>query len=273
MLKKIGIVALVGVMGLWLLGAVTMGMKRTNSLAGSYLNRWQTKVIDQVPLEDEIERVRGEITQLTPDMDKHIRDIAREKAQVEKLEKELTNGQTNLKQKKEEILAMTQALKSGTQQVSFNDQKYTPSYLAAKLDNELKSYERCEKDLLSREQLLQARKKGVEVAEDQLRTMRTKQRELETAVTQLEVELKTVRLEQNKCNFQLDDSRLAHINDSLTGIRERLRTDQFEVELRNQYADPAKASVENKTRSRDELINAVQKKFETSPETATVENK
>src|SRR5262245_7915781 len=104
MLKKFGIAAFVVVMGLWLIGVTTLGMKRTNSLACSYITRIQTKVSDQIPLEDEIERVKAEIAQLAPDMEKHRHDLAREIVAVEKLEKEVTNGQANLKQKKDSIL-------------------------------------------------------------------------------------------------------------------------------------------------------------------------
>jgi hypothetical protein len=260
MLKKIGIAAVVAVAGLWLLGAVTLGARRTNSLACTYFSKWRTNVHNQVPLEVEIERVRSEITHLGPDMDRHITSIAVEKAQVERLKEEIVTAKANLRNQKETILAMTKALETEAQQVVYRGETVRASSLRARLDREFGSYKHCEADVKSREQLLEAREEAVTVALGQLATMQQQKRELEVAVQRLETELKTVRLDQTRSKFQIDDSRLSQIKGSLAEIKERLRSERIETDLRNQYGEN-RPNVETPTRATSEITKEVRQYF------------
>jgi len=273
MIKKVGLAAVVGVVALWVLGAVTFGMKRTNSMACSYFTKWQCNAIKQVPIEDEIDRVRNEVTQLVPDMNKHLNAIAEEKVQVEQLRNEVTTIRTALKGQKDNILTMTRDLESGAKELVYAGRSYPVSRVKEKLDNDFASYKRCEADLKSREQLLEAREKALNVALEQLSSMRDQKRELEVEVARLEAEVKTVRLEQSKSKFQLDDSRLANIKSTLNEIRGRVREEQVKADLVAQFSNDH-IPVEKKAKSSTEVIKEVRQYFsDDTRDSKVVENK
>jgi chromosome segregation ATPase len=260
MLKKIGVAALVGVVGLWLVGVTTLGMKRTNSLATTLFSKCCRSAQMSVPLEVEIERIRAEINQLEPDMDKHISKLAVEKAQVEQLREGIATAKVNLRNQKDKVLAMTRSLESDQQQVVYRGETIPAHVLRSQLNREFNSYKRLEAEIKSREKLLEAREQALAVAEEQLRTMADQRRELEVAVANLETELKTVRLEESRSKFQIDDSRLAHIKESLNEIQGRLREKRIEIDLRNQFGE-VQTPVENKTPSTREITSEVRKYF------------
>jgi chromosome segregation ATPase len=272
MLRKIGIAAVLAVAGLWMLSSVTLGMKRTNSLAGSVFSSWRCKINRSVPLEVEIDRVRSEIGNLGPDMDKHIGAIAVEKARVERMKEEIATAKVNLRTQKDSILAMTKALETDATQVVYRGETLRASKLKSKLDREFTSYRNCEADVKSRDQLLEAREESLNVALSQLATMQQQKRDLEVAVARLETELKNVRLEQSRSKFQLDDSRLAHIKNSLNEIKERLRSERIETDLRNQYGETP-ANAETKARLASEITKEVRDYFKEGAPDNVVENK
>ena len=84
MFKKIGLVALVVVGGLFLLNRTNLG-----SYASTAWKKVRQGACNQVPLEFEVERVRHEISQLVPDMKDSIKAIAEESVAVENLRDEI----------------------------------------------------------------------------------------------------------------------------------------------------------------------------------------
>ena len=80
MFKKIAIASVVVVAGLVLLAKTNLG-----SYAHTAWKKAKIGVSEQVPLEFEIERVRDEVSKLTPDMDKNFNAIAHEMVAIDNL--------------------------------------------------------------------------------------------------------------------------------------------------------------------------------------------
>src|ERR1700687_5549956 len=98
---------------------------------GSYMNfAWKkakATATNSVPLEWEIERLREEVANLVPDMKKQLSSIAEEKVAIERLGKEITIAQTNLKEQEENIKQMRADLKNvkpDKATVSYGDRNY-----------------------------------------------------------------------------------------------------------------------------------------------------
>jgi peptidoglycan hydrolase CwlO-like protein len=210
----------------------------------------------KVPLEFEIERLRTEVARLVPDMRKHLSSIAEEMAAVDSLKDEIVQTRTNLGKQKEKILAMTRALESGTATVSFNHRDYSASRIKEQLARDFESYQRCEAELHSREQLLEAREKSLDAAREQLTTMRTQKQDLEVQVAQLEAQLKTIRAAQSRNKFHFDDSNLARCKATLAELRNRLKVEQINSELEGQFANDT-VPVETKEKSARELTKEI----------------
>src|SRR5262249_23094024 len=217
-LKKLEIVALMCGAGFWVLRTTKVA-----SYAGTAWSKIRASANNQVPVEFEIDRIRHEVAQLVPDMKKHLGVIAEEMVAIENLREEITTTRANLDTQKQAIAQMAQDLKSDSQTVVYNNRQYSRARISEKLARDLASCKRCETELKSKEQLLDAKERSLEAAREQLASMKDQKRELEVKIAQLEARLKTVRLAQTKNKFQFDDSRLAHIKQSLADVDNRLK--------------------------------------------------
>jgi hypothetical protein len=259
MCKKIGVAAVVGVALLALL-SFTFGARRVKS----YMSTAWTKVVDgaekEVPLEFEIERLKHETSQLAPDMRKHLSVIAEEMVAVENLKKDISQERLAQADRKRTILAMKDDLKSGTERIVYDGRSYSNRRVADKLTQDLSAFDRCEKEIVNKEKLLDAREKSLDAAREQLAVMKSKKQELEIKLAELEAKVKTLRLAQSQSKVQLDDSRLAHINASIQEIENRLKVDENRLSLENEYmTDPI--PVEKKEKSSEQLIKEVEHRF------------
>jgi hypothetical protein len=67
----------------------------------------------QVPVEFEIERIKGQVAKLVPDMKKNLGAIAEEMVAVENLREEIARTRVKLEDQKQNILTMTADLETG----------------------------------------------------------------------------------------------------------------------------------------------------------------
>jgi septation ring formation regulator EzrA len=255
MVKKIVIVSLAVVAGLFLLSKTHMG-----SYVHTAWNKVSSSVGSSVPLEFEIDRIRDEIAQLDPHMQTQIGAIAKEVVAVENLQKEVGAMRVAVSNQKDAVLALRKEVTSGTRTVSFKGKDYTADKAKEKLQRDFDGYRRAESTLKSREALLEAKESALNSAREQLGSMRTKKSELEVAVAQLEAELKTLRVAQTKSNFQFDDSKLGQIKEAVAKLQTRLREQQVETSLTQQWKEGTDAAPATKAQSA-ELLKEIDDHF------------
>src|SRR5579884_545226 len=120
MFRKIGILAAAGVAGLVLVSWAGLGSYCTTA--------WHNithKIKGQVPLEFEIQRVRQQVADLVPDMHNQCRTVAEEMVAVKNLRTNISEAQVRLAQDKDRILAMSKALESGNETVTYRGDEYS----------------------------------------------------------------------------------------------------------------------------------------------------
>lgn len=262
MCKKIGIVALAVVAGLFLLNKTNLG-----SYARTAWNKVKIGANESVPLEFEIERVKNEVSQLVPDMRDNLKLIAQETVAVENLREEVKVAKANLAEQKKKILVMKQDLASGAKFVNYNDREIPAGKVRDRLARDWESYKVAERSLETKEKVLEAKETALLNAHDQLTSLRSKKEQLELQVAELEAELKAVRVAEAKSNFQLDDSRLSKINASLANIRDRIKVAKKHMELESQFAQDVQVPVEKKIQQA-ELLKDIDDHFGKGDEVA-----
>jgi len=256
MFKKIGIAAVVVAVVLFLLNSTMLG-----SYTGTAWSKIHGSFKKQVPLEFEIERIKHEIAQLVPDMKKNLSSVAEEMVAIDNLKDQITDARTNLDAQKASIMTMTEDLDKGVKVINYKGVDYSATRIREKLAKDFNSYQRCEKELKTKEQLLDVRERGLEAAREQLASIRSQKQELEMQVEQLEVELKNVRLAQTRNKFHFDDSRLAHCKSILADIKNRLKVEKTQEELSGQFANDPTIAVEQKVKSTPELSREIKAYF------------
>jgi len=250
MIKKLVFVAVAVVAGLFLLNTTNLG-----SYASTAWKKVRASCSKQVPLEFEIERVRNEIAHLGPDMKDHLRAIADETVKVENLREEIASTRTQLVKQKENILAMRKDVdeSKGKKTIWYGEREFPVSRVKDKLTRDFASYQHCEEALKNKERLLESKGAALSTAKEQLTSMRSRKEELEVEVARLESDLKNLRLAQTRSNFQLDDTRLARINQSLASIRDRLKADNIVQDQEGKFANDLEIQVEKKVKTAEVL--------------------
>ena len=262
MFRKIGIAALLAVAGLFVMNKAGL-----SSYGATAMQNLRSCFKKSVPLEFEIERLRYEITQLGPDMRKHVSAIAEEMVAIQNLKEEVADARENLKHRKSEIVGMTRDLERGTATISYGDQEYSAGRVREKLSRDFASYQACESQLKSKEQLLEAKERSLEAGRQQLGEIKTQKQDLEVELARLEAELKTVRLAQTHNKFHFDDSSVARCKATLADIRTRLKVEKTTAELQGQFANDITVPVGKKVKSASELTKEIHTYFNENPNT------
>jgi len=220
---------------------------------GSYAKlAWKearTSVSQAVPIEVEIARLKEDVKNLVPDLNKNITLVANEMAAIEKMEREINVTKTNLSEQKTRLVQMANWIKGGETQFIVNSKVYNKDQIAERMARDYESYKRATSELSYRERELAIKKRALDSAKEQLQAMNDKEQELKLQIAELEAELKAVRVAQTRSQFQIDDSRLSDIKQSLEELRTRVNAERYRVELEGQFANgnDAPASVEKAT--------------------------
>jgi DNA repair exonuclease SbcCD ATPase subunit len=262
MFKKIGIAALLAVAGLFVMNKAGL-----SSYGATAVQNLRSCFKKSVPVEFEIERLRYEISQLVPDMRKHVGAIAEEIVTVQNLKEEVADAKENLKRRKSEIVMMTKDLDRGAVTVVYDNREFPASRIREKLSRDFASYQRFETEVKSKEALLDAKERALEAGRQQLSEIRTQKQELEVELARLEADLKTVRLAQTHNKFHFDDSAIAHCKGMLAEIRNRLKVEKTTAELDGQFANDNTVPVGKKAKSASELTKEINAYFNEGPST------
>jgi len=225
MIKKLIVVGVVIAGGLFAVNAVWSGSVRTA------WKRMHSKIERKIDPDFELDRIRDEITKLTPDMHKNIARIAEEMVAVESLERRCGDLQAKLENSKDELAALTNAVEKGATRVKVGGREISVTQVKEKL----RCCKNIERELANNRKVLDAKKQGVEAARQQLVEMRHQKEQLEVMAAEYEAQLKTLALEKTRSRLKLDDSRLAEIKASMEKLRERIETERKTAQLAEEF--------------------------------------
>jgi chromosome segregation ATPase len=232
MCKKFAVAALAVVAGLFIVKSTYLG-----AYARTAWGKVKSTAKAQIPLEFQLESLRNEVSQLTPDMKRHCNTIAEEMVAVQNLRTQIVDIRTNLDKQKDLVRTMNDDLKSGNVKIIYNGRTYSPDRIREKLNRDLASCKRCAQELKAKEQLLEAKERSLDAAREQLSSMKAQKEQLEVQIAQIEADVKTLRVAQTKSNFQLDDSRLASIKAQLADIQNQLKVETIAGDLHAAFSN------------------------------------
>lgn len=237
----------------------------TNAVwSGSVSTAWKKArvcVERQISPEFEIERLRDQIAKLTPDMNRHIEKIAEATVDVASLGRRIESVQGELDKRQTEILVNTEKVERGIVPVG-----YTTNNLKTRLAADFRAYKTCEKDLANKQKMLEAKRTMLTAARNQLREIQTQRATLEVQLAEMEAELANVRVAQNACPIQLDDSRLGKIKGDLEKLRETIDVERTKIELTGQFLGDRPAEV--KADAGSDIVEEVRAHFTKTSESA-----
>jgi len=227
---------------------------------------------DAVPIEFQIERARGLIKNLIPEVRKNMHVIAKEEVEVQRLEEQIADTEARLAKEKDQILKLKTDLAEARGIYHYASRTYTANEVRSDLANRFERYKTADATLASLKEIRIARQKSLEAARQKLEGMLVAKRQLQVEIENLEARSQMIAAAQTTSNYQFDDSRLGHVKELIANLKTRMEVAEKLVNAEVNFHDEIpldKPTAEN-------VVDQVTEYFaqgETPVKVAVIENK
>jgi chromosome segregation ATPase len=207
------------------------------SYAMTYLRRARHAVKNSVPLDIELDRARGAVTELLPDIRQNMHVIAEEEVEVAHLRESIAEANNSLGEQRDQILTLRRDLDKGDEQFHYAGRTYHRNEVKTDLARRFERFRNAEEIVKSKEKILAAREKSLQANRDKLEGMIAARRDLEVQVENLEARLRMVQAAQTSSNLTFDDSQLARAKKLIGDLRKRLDVSQRMLDAEGRFTD------------------------------------
>jgi hypothetical protein len=228
MCKKLGVTALVLVAVLFALHKLDL-----DKYAKSWFQSAKESIKDNIPPESKIEVLRQQIAELTPEMNKQRGAIAKESTQIDLLKEEIAKAKVNLKDREEKLAMLREELKNNKDGnvIILQGEKLSRESVEAVFTRKFAEFQAAEAALKAKEELLGRRKEKLEVALVHLRTMESKQKEMQSKVELMDIELAKLREAQMQNNLAVDDSKFSEVQKLYDEVNLQIATQKKQLDM------------------------------------------
>ena len=233
-------------------GAALLGVLLVGREAWSYLRTSVGYVTDAVqeavPTEFQIDRARGMIQDLVPEVRKNMHIIAKEEVDVARLDEQIGTDESRLGKEKEQLLRLRTDLTSGKGEFRYAGRSYTADEVRSDLALRFERYKTGETTLVSLREIRNARQKSLAAARQKLEGMLASKRQLQVEVENLEARVQMIAAAKSTSNYQFDDGRLGRVKELVANLRNRLEVAEKLVNAEVNFHDEIpldKATPEN----------------------------
>lgn len=246
MFKKIAIVGAAG-----LLTAAVLTQTKVGSYLSYQWDRAEKRLESKVPPEEEVRRIKHEVASLDKDINEAKSALAWENVEYRDLTKRVEELRTQTDKSRAAVEARGRTLKEAadTQYVSWDGRRIPQTKAKELLASEVAAHKTLDREFKARETELAVRERTRSMAEQHLQALITEKAELETAVAELDADIKMVKVEQVQSKYQDDGSRMAKVKKDLSELRKRIEVQREKLRLSKRIDT---SSVENK--SVDEIM-------------------
>jgi len=207
-------------------GAMLLGVLMFGRDAVSYVRTSagyvKESIHDSVPIEFQIERARGMVKGLVPEVRKNMHVIAKEEVEVQRLEEQIAKATERLDTERGQLMRLKSDVAGGKDSLRYAGRSYSREQVRADLANRFERYKTGEATLASLEQIHAARQRSLEAARQKLEGMLASKRQLQVEVENLEARLQMLAAARTTSEFQFDDSRLGRVKELIANLRTRL---------------------------------------------------
>lgn len=196
----------------------------------------QAEAEEAVPPEVELQRLRKEVAKLDGDIEAKQSELAEAIVAVETTEREVDDLSASVEGRRKALAARALEIKAAKEFVKIDGELISVSKAKAKLDSDFKRWERSRSELNNSEHALQIQIRNRDMLRDHLDALVSQQREMQSAVEEMDSLLKQLELEQMQSQYQNDDSRLSGIKGDIQKLRQRVEVQRQKLKLAEEYA-------------------------------------
>jgi chromosome segregation ATPase len=255
MCKKIGIAAIVVVAGLLVLNKTKLG-----DWARYGWHRAKEAMNHSLPPEEEVKRLRYELSQLEPEMNKNMDALASERFAAKELRKEVEDGRIALDKRFNEFKHAKNDLKdTNLTRVSFDGRQMKKSDAEAAIASQWETYKTAEKTLKAKEKLLDAKEAQVGKMEEQVLQWKNIRDQMKAEIDAIEAEIKNLRLAEAANRItEFDNSRLSRFQESLTDLKRTVGERQERVKVHAEFNGTGQSTGGDKPVSADRAMSEIE---------------
>lgn len=250
-----------GVLGLALVGGLLFGGNLIPYVSTA-VSKARTAAKQQVPIEFQIDAAQKQLEKIHPEIQLMLHQIAKENAQLTRLEKELVKNKSSLETSHEQMNALKDHLVSGDQfYVAANAKTYTNSVVREDLTHRLAIYKTARETIDSQEQVLESRKTAVEAALARLDEARSLERELVVQIENLRARNRVNQVAKTANNIEMDDSELSRAAAMLEDIGAQIDADAELMRLTPKYLGQIPVSEDSVLDADQDIVQQMTKYF------------
>ncbi len=224
---------LIGAGGILVLGGLFFG-RDLFSYASSGGKMIRSAVKDSIPVEFEIQRARGLLEDLIPEMHANLRTVASEEVEVASLEKDITKERDWVGTERGQIQKLRRDL--NVHPVS-NTGGEREKEAVENLGLRFERFRTAELLLTGKEKLLRSRKLSLQAAIQRLGKTRLARVELNAQIASLEGQFRLLQAQGSMNDMRIDTTKLAQTQRLLADLKKRLEVAQRVLEHESRFSD------------------------------------
>lgn len=191
----------------------------------------------EVPPEFEVQRVKGLVDNLVPDIRDCMHVIAEQQVDIEHLQDEIVRREDALGDQEKILLSMTKDLESGDSEIRYVNRTYTSDEVSRDLAIRFDKF-KVAKDALDRDQkILKAREKALAANQEKLDNMISAKQQLEVQIAELEARLKSIQAAETVSELNIDDSQLAQAKSAIRDLNKSLDVRERMLEVEGRFTN------------------------------------
>lgn len=224
-----------GVLGLAIVGGLLFGSNLIPYVKTA-VSKARQAAKQQVPISFQIDAAQDQLDRIKPEIYQMVHQIAKEKAQVKRLETELTSNQKNLEISYDEMMTLRGHLGSGEEfYTAANSMTYTNARVKEDLSHRFAIYKTAKQTVESQQQVLESRKKAIDSALEKLDEAKALQRELLVQVDNLRARNRVNEVAKTASGIELDGSDLSKAKRMLDDLDAQIAADAEMLQLAPTY--------------------------------------
>jgi chromosome segregation ATPase len=220
--------------GLVLVGLFVFG-RHAASYVGTGASWVRDSVKDSVPLNFEIDRARNMVKNLQPEIQRNMHVIAKEEAEVERLEQKVRQAEEKIEKDKTDLMTLSRDVATGKKEFTYSGKIYKISQVKADMANRLERAKTAEATISSLRDILSARKQGLEAGRQKLEAMLAAKDQLLAKIENLEARMKWVEMAQAASEYSFDDSKLGSVKELVDDLQTRIQVAEKLVSVEGSF--------------------------------------
>jgi phage shock protein A len=194
-------------------------------------------VSESIPVEFQIDRARGLIKDLLPEVRKNMHVIAKEEVEVQRLDAQIAQSEAKLAKEKEQILKLKTDLAESKDAYNYAGRTYSAGEVRVDLANRFERYKTGDATLASLKQIRNARDKSLAAARQKLEGMLAAKRQLQVEVENLDARSQMIAAAKTTSSYQFDDSRLGDVKELIANLKTRMEVSEKLVDAETNFHD------------------------------------